>query len=231
MIYLYIKQHSITGLKYFGKTTKSNPFSYNGSGKYWQLHINKHGKEHIQTLDIYGFDNQDLCTEFALKFSKDNNIVESDKWANLREENGLDGLLTGHKFSDETKEKWSFQRKGLNNPFHGRKHSEEAKAKMSQNSHNIDKQNGMFGKKHKDSTKELLIEAWKIRKLTHKPDSKFIHHWIGKNQSEIHKKKIGDKNRGKIHPKIDCPHCSVKSSIANFKRWHGDNCKNKSPCQ
>jgi hypothetical protein len=46
--YLYIKQHSITGLKYFGKTTKSNPYKYNGSGKYWIRHINKNGKEHIK---------------------------------------------------------------------------------------------------------------------------------------------------------------------------------------
>lgn len=29
--YLYIKVHSITGMKYFGKTTK-NPIKYDGSG-------------------------------------------------------------------------------------------------------------------------------------------------------------------------------------------------------
>jgi len=31
--YLYIKEHSKTGLKYFGKTTKSDPTVYDGSGK------------------------------------------------------------------------------------------------------------------------------------------------------------------------------------------------------
>lgn len=91
MIYLYVKRHSITGLKYFGKTERSNPFKYNGSGKYWQRHINKYGKEHIQTIELYSFDNQELCTEFALKFSKDNNIIESKEWANLKQETGLDG--------------------------------------------------------------------------------------------------------------------------------------------
>ena len=79
IIYLYVKQHSITGFKYFGKTEQANPFRYNGSGKYWVPHIKKHGKNYIKTLDIFGFDNAKLCTEFALKFSKENNIVESNE--------------------------------------------------------------------------------------------------------------------------------------------------------
>lgn len=33
--YLYIKQHSITGKLYFGKTVK-NPEKYNGSGSPWR---------------------------------------------------------------------------------------------------------------------------------------------------------------------------------------------------
>ena len=87
-IYLYIKQHSVTGLKYFGKTISKNPFKYLGSGKRWVPHIKKHGVDQVKTLEIWGFDNQEMCTEFALKFSKDNNIVESKEWANLMEENG-----------------------------------------------------------------------------------------------------------------------------------------------
>ena len=92
-IYLYIKRHKVTGLKYFGKTTKSNPYSYPGSGKYWNRHCSEHGKgnEFVETIDVWYFSDQDECTEFALKFSKENNIVESKEWANLVEENGLDG--------------------------------------------------------------------------------------------------------------------------------------------
>ena len=40
--YLYVKTHNITGLKYFGKTT-NDPYTYYGSGKYWLLHLKKHG--------------------------------------------------------------------------------------------------------------------------------------------------------------------------------------------
>jgi len=42
MIYLYVKIHKLTNLKYLGKTIK-DPFKYKGSGKYWLKHIRKHG--------------------------------------------------------------------------------------------------------------------------------------------------------------------------------------------
>ena len=35
--YLYIKQHSVTKLKYFGKTNSEDPIKYSGSGKYWTI--------------------------------------------------------------------------------------------------------------------------------------------------------------------------------------------------
>ena len=36
--FIYVKIHE-TGLKYFGKTVKTNVQSYRGSGKYWKNHI------------------------------------------------------------------------------------------------------------------------------------------------------------------------------------------------
>jgi len=38
MVYLYVKIHNVTKLKYFGKTTK-NPYNYKGSGLYWKRHL------------------------------------------------------------------------------------------------------------------------------------------------------------------------------------------------
>jgi hypothetical protein len=90
-IYLYVKQHSVTKLKYFGKTIKPDPYKYNGSGTYWSNHFKKHGKDHIKTLEVWGFDDQELCTEFALKFSEEHNIVESPEWANMVPENAVGG--------------------------------------------------------------------------------------------------------------------------------------------
>ena len=104
MIYLYVKTHKITGLKYFGKTTRKDPISYTGSGKYWKNHIKKYGK-HFDTEILASFEDIKECEKFALKFSEENNIVNSNEWANLKEENGLDGNPKGIKFSEEHKDK------------------------------------------------------------------------------------------------------------------------------
>ena len=88
--YLYIKQHSVTGKLYFGKT-KNNPEKYLGSGTYWLNHINKHGKEHVVTLWYCLFLNKPELVDFATAFSTEQCIVESTTWANLAIETGLDG--------------------------------------------------------------------------------------------------------------------------------------------
>lgn len=103
IIYLYVKQHSKTGMKYFGKTTSQDPYSYTGSGKVWLRHIKKHGKEHIKTLYVWSFDNIQECSDFALRYSTNNNIVESSEWANLIVENGLDGAPAGNIVTPETR--------------------------------------------------------------------------------------------------------------------------------
>jgi len=87
--WLYIKQHTVTGLKYFGKTTR-NPEKYKGSGKRWVNHIAVH-RNTVKTVWSRLFTSKPELVEFALNFSKENNIVESEEWANLMPENGLDG--------------------------------------------------------------------------------------------------------------------------------------------
>lgn len=91
MIRLYVKTHQITGLKYFGKTTREDYEKYRGSGLYWSKHCEKHGWK-ISTKIIAEFQDNDLelAKQFAVQFSKDNNIVKSNDWANLKEET-LDG--------------------------------------------------------------------------------------------------------------------------------------------
>ena len=87
-IYLYIKTHNQTGLKYFGKTIQ-DPFTYPGSGVRWTNHLKQHGND-VKTEVVGCFEDKDECKLFALEFSKDNNIVKSEEWANLKVED-LDG--------------------------------------------------------------------------------------------------------------------------------------------
>ena len=36
-------------------------------------------------------------------------------------------------------------------------------------------------------------------------------------------------NKGVSPPKEECPHCGKSASVANLKRWHGDQCKSVDP--
>ena len=145
--YLYIKQHSITGKLYFGRTQR-NPIKYLGSGTYWKDHIKKHGKDYVVTLWHELFIDREYITQFATTFSREMNIVDSSSWANLREENGLDGQPLGNILTEETKhkiskaktgkprslssvEKQSASISGTKNPMYGKKHTTESIQKMS----------------------------------------------------------------------------------------------------
>ena len=102
--YLYIKQHNITGLKYFGKTVKDDPVKYKGSGKHWTRHIEKYGNN-VTTIWYQRFDDKQALTEYAINFSKNNNIVESKEWANLKDEDGLwGGGVKGSKITPHSEE-------------------------------------------------------------------------------------------------------------------------------
>ena len=112
MITLYIKTHRITGLKYFGKTTKADPVKYWGSGKYWRRHLMKHGYD-CDTEIYLQSENVEYITQEALRFSRAYDIANSDLWANLKDENGIDGQLSGVPLSEETRKKMSEIRKGV----------------------------------------------------------------------------------------------------------------------
>lgn len=101
MVYLYVKQHNITGLKYFGKTTR-DPNTYHGSGIRWLNHLRKHGRD-VSTPNIWEFEDLSKCSKFALQFSKENHITEDSAWANLKPENGRDGGFYGNPYTEGRK--------------------------------------------------------------------------------------------------------------------------------
>lgn len=114
MFYLYVKTHNLTGLKYLGQT-KQDPFKYKGSGKYWKLHLQKHGCD-ISTKIIQECKDQESLRQWGGIYSKLWDVVKSQEWANLKEETGdggwPEGVNVGRLHSDDTKAKISEAKKG-----------------------------------------------------------------------------------------------------------------------
>jgi hypothetical protein len=98
MIYLYLKE-SPNGLKYIGKTTH-NPYEYMGSGIVWKNHIKKYKlkSSDIKTTILFESGDKDIFRKEAIKYSKIYNIVKSNEFANLTEEQGQGGVT----FTKET---------------------------------------------------------------------------------------------------------------------------------
>ena len=90
IIYLYVKTHNKTGLRYLGKTISKDPAKYKGSGVYWRNHINKHGYD-VTTKIIKECENQEDIKFWGEYYSNLWNIVESKEWANLKVESGDGG--------------------------------------------------------------------------------------------------------------------------------------------
>jgi len=137
-IYLYLKTHNKTGLKYLGKT-EQDPYKYKGSGVVWRDHLKKHGYD-VTTEILYETDNLDDFINVALDYSNKWNIVESKEFANLVPEAGEGRTGPLGPLTEEHKEKISktlkklltdVDRTGENNPFYGKCHTAEHKQKVS----------------------------------------------------------------------------------------------------
>lgn len=95
-IYLYLKTHNQTGLKYLGKTTK-DPFQYHGSGVYWKNHLRKHGYD-ITTEILFQTKDKKEFEKVSLEYSEKWDISNNNEFANLIEERGQGGLTTNQFF-------------------------------------------------------------------------------------------------------------------------------------
>lgn len=205
--WLYLKQHTETGLLYFGKTTEDDPYSYPGSGKYWSRHLKKHGNASVTHWALRFDDIFDLV-HFAITFSKQNDIVESTAWANLREENGLDGMPKGFQCTSEHRANVSKSKKGLKvGPC---KDPEAKKAKQSASLSGP--KNPRFGKTGTMANKQHSLESLaKIQK-----------HAEERGKDESYRQKCRDA----IRPTVTCPHCGIFGALSIMKRWHLDKCRN-----
>ena len=213
-IYLYVKTHNKTGLKYLGKTESKDPHKYTGSGTYWKYHLNKHGNDY-KTEILRECQSNDELRIWGLYYSNLWNVVESTEWANLKEETGdARGKLSKESckkisLAGMGREPWNKGmigfKAGEQHHFYGKHRSEEERKNIGEGR----KGKGMgHHRLHSEATKEKIKDARALQIMT-----------------DDTKKKIGDANRGNPKPKLTCPHCGINGGAPQLKRWHFDNCK------
>ena len=197
-IYLYLKRHNKTGLQYFGKTIR-DPYTYHGSGVYWNAHLTKHSDD-IETVWVKLFTSQEELTRFALEYSETNNIVESAEYANLKIE---DGLMGGNTTDSMPQDKLILRNLRISKALTGKQFTAEHKEKLSKATTGTrsGKNNGMYKRQHTDATLEKMRG----------PRGTF------ENMSVSAKKRAARK--------IECKHCGKLTNDSNHTRWHGSNCK------
>lgn len=220
MVTLYIATHNQTGLKYFGKserhlTEKELQLKYHGSGSLWKRHLKEFGDD--VTMKVVGTYELEEASKIALKFSEENNIVQSKEWANLIPENcytGAGDVKTGLTYEE----------------YYGEEKAKEIKAKISRVKSNEERQklsDSLKGNTNKKGTK--LDDASKLKmsiSARKRTDDR--------SHSLETKRKISEANKGKPssmlgkkHKIVICPHCNKEGAINGMKQWHFDNCKMK----
>ena len=118
-IYLYVKTHNKTGLKYLGKTTSKDPHKYTGSGLDWKSHLKEYGAD-FSTEIIRECKNNEELREWGRYYSNLWNVVESADWANRIPETGGGGNHT-----EERKELFRRQQTGRKKPPRTKEHREK----------------------------------------------------------------------------------------------------------
>jgi len=210
-IYLYVKTHNKTGLKYLGKTESKDPHKYSGSGTYWKLHLKKHGKDYSTEI-IKECKSKEEFASWGLYYSKLWNVVESNDWANLKEETGD----ARGKLSAESRMKISIAGLGREPPNKGK--TGAVGYWRGKTRSNNDKENISRGRKGKSMGHNRPHTATTIEKIKSARALQVI-----TKESRI---KVADKLRGKKQALLTCPYCQ-KSGGNTMPRWHFDNCKSK----
>tara|TARA_Y100001938_G_scaffold131676_1_gene189067 strand:- start:1629 stop:2450 length:822 start_codon:yes stop_codon:yes gene_type:complete len=271
-MYIYKITNLVNGKVYIGLKTSSveDSIDYYGSGKLIKYAIKKYGKDRFKK-DILERDINDyeyLCEREIYWIGYYNSI---NGGYNLTEGGG--GIL-GYRHTEETKEKLAKSQRGKivseetrqkrseamkgkndwcsgeDNPFYGKKHTEESRRKMSEFKKNNpipqwhrDKiTNSLKGRKHSEESKKKMSEAQKGRVFSEESKRRMSESSKGIKHSEETKKKISKAMKGRldseetrlkkslavtgrVYDKVTCPHCGKVGGGGNMSRYHFDNCK------
>jgi hypothetical protein len=199
------------GIKYLCKSTGKNFEKYKGSGIYWKNIVKKYGKKNVKTIWVSDwFYCPHHIQEFALMYSEYNQVVESDEWANLRPENGLDGGICRKLRETNSVLQTKVQREKVENGTHP--FLDGTVARETQLQRVKDGTHTFLGGNIQREAQQKIVAAGE-------------HHF---QDSEWHRESVQKQLSNGNHAsqkKICCIHCRKEVDSANFSKHHGDNCK------
>lgn len=229
---LMIVYDPVSELKYFCKTTKLNEEfdRYYGSGVKWKRKTKKR-KDELVKLWVSDFFYDTSIVKFAMRFSRFNRIVESEEWANLKPENGLDGGSDSSLYTEEIRKKMSEAKikslKQNGNPHLGMKRSDETKRKIGEKSKG---RKPSLGKLCSNETKKKISNSNKGKKRSLEVRQKMSEMRKGRPgilASEETKRKMSQTRKGKKQKTVECPYCRKVGGVSNMNRYHMENCNGK----
>ena len=213
-IYLYVKTHNKTGLKYLGKTTSKDPHKYRGSGADWKIHLKEHGINYITEI-LKECQSKEELNQWGRYYSDLWDVVNSSNWANrIPETGGGVGMPPelARKFARERVANGTHNLLGGKNPVH---------KLVANGTHNL------LGPDHNqrridNGTHHLL--GGKIQKASNQARvGDGSHHLLGPAQNL---KRVANGT----HPSqilVTCPHCSKTGGKPGMATSHFDRCKQK----
>jgi hypothetical protein len=202
MIYLYLKIHRKTKLKYLGKTVQ-NPYTYKGSGKYWKSHLKTHGND-VKTVIIKECSDKEELESLGRYYSEKWDVKNSPNFANLKEESGDGGDTSEHinyKVLNRNKGK-------TYEDIYG----EDAERLRSVRRETV----GKNSSKRKGKTLVELYGKERAEEITRANSEK--HKGSRNPLTEETKRRISEKAKGRKYPKLECSVCGKMIPSNNHKR-------------
>lgn len=217
MAEIYKTINLINGKIYVGQSFKDND-KYIGSGKLLKKAIRKYGIKNFRKEIIEKcIPDKKVLDEREKYWISYYNSTNKKIGYNIAL-GGQYGWMSGLKHSESTKEKMRRKRTGDKNAFYGKKHTSESKEKISQSLKKSKKFHLSVSKKERcekiskamkkkvvsQETREKLSLAHKGRKKTPEQIEKMreignkLKPFLGKKHSEESRKKMSEKNKGKI---------------------------------
>ena len=159
--YIYITTNLVNGKKYIGqhKATEFEGNKYLGSGKALKLAIEKYGEDNFKVDMICECKSRQELNDKEEYYIQKYDAQTNPMFYNIRRggERGPGGpMFQGHKHSTETKQKMSESRSGNKNSNYGNRWHQSDELKALHSKLSSGENNGMYGKKHSDKTKQLI---------------------------------------------------------------------------